>query len=395
MIESKDVSRLDVINRIKGWIDSGDLPAGGPLPTERELSERLDTQRLTIRGALAVLEQEGVVRRIGLRTRVVADRVRMMEHSIVVINTSKQQWLTDRMHMPGWAVMMSVGALAEVSNSGFNLLLIHPERITDAELHRLVAGRPSGVVFPELLSEFPDKKLWLEKLTSAGIPVTVFGSAPELASYDRVRSDHEAGSYKLTRHMLSLGARRPLMFYSVGPQSHWLSERRAGYERAMREAGLQPLPMVRFPSTPVAAAAGTAEQFDSARRHAVSYLMDFVGPIAAGQKVDALLTATDGDLYAASAACRTLGAKPGEDILLAGYDNYWVECWERQYEQLVPVASIDKCNAEAGRQMVQLTCERAGGKLPPMPHVRTIEPQLVINTKGNGGGSLTGACQKD
>lgn len=44
----------------------GDLPVGSPLPSERELASELEVSRTTVRGALTLLESEGLVdRRVG------------------------------------------------------------------------------------------------------------------------------------------------------------------------------------------------------------------------------------------------------------------------------------------------------------------------------------------
>lgn len=378
MLESKVPTRIDVINRIKEWIDNGDLLPGGQIPPERELTKRLSSQRLTIRNALAALEQEGVVRRIGPRTRVVAERTRIMENSFALIGSNKLQWLLDRMHMPGWAVMMSVGAMAEISTVGMNMLVIHSDRTMESELQRLIAGRPNGVVFPEHFSEFPGLGNWLTRLTEAGIPVAIYGSDPSVAQYDHVCSDHAVGSYKLTRHLIEQGRKQPLMIYAASSQKYWVKDRRAGYEKAMHEAGLEPLPFVWTHPVPEVAPAGTAEQFDSERRHALSYLVDYLGPLAGKIKADALMVASDGDIYGMAAACRSVGVDPSSEVLITGYDNYWVETWERQYEPFTPYATVDKLNSEAGRMMVRMLCDRVAGKLPAGPYRSVIEPELIL-----------------
>lgn len=377
MVEPTITNRLDVINRIKGWINSGQLPPNSAMPTERELCERLSTQRLTISRALASLEEEGVIRRIGRRTRVVAERPRAMANSIVLVNSVRYQSLLASMHKPGWAVMMSVGTLAEVSDRNYNLTLIHPDRMTTEELENLIKGRPLGVVFPEQPHDFSDKPIWLAALKKAGIPVVTYGEDPESTLYDHVSSNHEVGSYNLTKHLLGLGRRRPLLFYSVAYPMLWVKARYAGYERAMHDAGLEPMPMAMYPPTPIMAPPGTQEQFEAMRRHTLSYLIDHVGPGTSTNKVDALLVATDGHLYPAWAACRSLGVKPGADILLAGYDNYWEECWEHQFEQIAPSATVDKRNTEAGRMLVRLLLDRTSGLLAPEPQEKIIESELI------------------
>lgn len=55
-----------VADQLRSYIDSGDIPVGARMPTERELAEKLSVSRPTIREALIALEVEGRVRiRVG------------------------------------------------------------------------------------------------------------------------------------------------------------------------------------------------------------------------------------------------------------------------------------------------------------------------------------------
>ena len=48
---------------IASQIDSGQLPLGGKLPSERELSDLFNTTRITLKDALKALEAEGRIYR--------------------------------------------------------------------------------------------------------------------------------------------------------------------------------------------------------------------------------------------------------------------------------------------------------------------------------------------
>jgi GntR family transcriptional regulator len=51
-----------VESTIRGWIDSGELPPGARLPSERQLAADLGAGRTTVRLVLAKLAAEGLVR---------------------------------------------------------------------------------------------------------------------------------------------------------------------------------------------------------------------------------------------------------------------------------------------------------------------------------------------
>lgn len=60
---------IQIADRLVSQIESGDLAPGDQLPPERELSEKLGVNRMTLRRALRVLESQGlVVRKHGVGT---------------------------------------------------------------------------------------------------------------------------------------------------------------------------------------------------------------------------------------------------------------------------------------------------------------------------------------
>ena len=48
---------------------------------------------------------------------------------------------------------------------------------------------------------------------------------------------------------------------------------------------------------------------------------------------------TDGEAFAIAAACRLCGKQPQRDLMIVGYDAYWPNWLERQWEPVVPVAA--------------------------------------------------------
>jgi DNA-binding LacI/PurR family transcriptional regulator len=121
------------------------------------------------------------------------------------------------------------------------------------------------------------------------------------------------------------------------------------------------------------------ENLDQRARQYAGFLIEWLrGPDAA----DAILVATDADLYPVARACRLCGREPGRDVLLAGYDNFWEACWEREHEPLVPAATVDKDNHACGVALVDLLLERIAGRLPAEPQRRWIVPQLVVPERG-------------
>ncbi len=80
----------------------------------------------------------------------------------------------------------------------------------------------------------------LEIVTNKVVPVVLIGDKRDDAPY--VAPDDEAGGYLATRHLLGLGHQKIVYYVSSTIREHFsVEERRAGYERAMRDGGLADL----------------------------------------------------------------------------------------------------------------------------------------------------------
>ncbi|MCY3019503.1 MAG: GntR family transcriptional regulator [Planctomycetota bacterium] len=372
--------RARVMQVLREWIGQGVLPRGQPIPSENALAQRLRVGRATVGRALTLLEQEGLVRQVTGRTRIVAPLPDtsngLVRRTVVVLWPSVQ--LHIQPHHRGWGEAIVQGMIHEIREAGLHAMALHPDKVTDAEMEQLAREHPLGVAVPDVLTGPLTDPAWVSKvfdaLGAARVPVAFYSDAPHLTGYDRVTSDHEAGSYALTRWLLDQRRRRILMLFDAPLSLYWCAGRRAGYERAMREAALEPLPTVEMAPC-VFNASGDARQFDAHTRYTAGCLLE---PVSSTNPPDALMLASDGEVYPAAAALRLLGKRPGQDVLLAGYDNYWAEVPWRPFETCGPQATVDKLNFESGQEMIRLLFARARGELPREPQRRVIPPRLVI-----------------
>jgi LacI family transcriptional regulator len=79
-----------------------------------------------------------------------------------------------------------------------------------------------------------------EIVDSKSVPVVMIGDALPEVPY--VVPNDEAGGYLATRHLLGLGHKKIVYFVSKTIRPHFsVDQRRLGYERAMREAGVESL----------------------------------------------------------------------------------------------------------------------------------------------------------
>ena len=128
-----------------------------------------------------------------------------------------------------------VGVLEQTSRAGCQLVLEKcGARNERTAIERLLGDGVGGVILPPPLS---DSNIALEALRHAKIPfVAVATGRPEEAGLS-VRIDDLEASAAMTRYLVSLGHRD--IGFIVGAANQTVSaQRRAGFETALREAGL-------------------------------------------------------------------------------------------------------------------------------------------------------------
>ncbi len=385
---------------------SGELKPGEKLPSFTEMRQQHRVSQATLNRVHGLLEAEGLIsRRRGAGTFVCdlqgrpesnganghAGRVSFLSNAVLILTSFGEPMASHR--SAGWLEWIAQGATEAVQQAGMHAVSLSP-RITEVEIEHLIAEKPLGALIPANLSESSIPLGILRKLRAHGIAVVAFGSSPDLAECDHVVSDHESGAYQLTRLLLERGKRRIINVQPSILNEAWLSQRQAGYERAMREAGLQaesaflipyvePVLSTRLSSEgEISGFQSQAEVLAEDRRIFESQVRSlaghFVEAMSGENPVEAMLATTDRNTFTLAAICRLFGKDPDRDVSIAGYDNYFAECEEQAIAPFIPFATIDKNNRALGATLAQLLFERIEGRLEASPQTRCVAPKLIV-----------------
>lgn len=361
---------------LREWLSSDAVP--NPLPSEHQIARNLGVAQPTVHRALIMLEKEGLVIREGRLRRPTSALLAPSEHilnsSIVVITPYRNS--ENPNHSDTWIDGSTRGVYDMIARGDLNALILKPESFHEHTAQQLINSKPTGVVVPEIYKSTREEiQTLIAPFIEGKIPVAVYSGAFESPEADQVVSDHEEGGFLLTRWLIEHGRRRIYRQESTqNTELRWVRERKKGYERAMREAGLELQPTLVIPIIPDAD--DGSEQTNETRAHLwTGYLYPHK------QQIDAVLLESDAQVPVLSRALRILGLVPNQDVAMVGYDNYWSELMECQFEPTPPLATIDKLNRMAGRELIQLILDRSAGKLPPEPVMRTIKPKLVVTSE--------------
>jgi DNA-binding LacI/PurR family transcriptional regulator len=384
----KRSSSAAVVEGVADLIAQGALGTGSVLPSERSLAAHFKVNRKAVRRALMLLAENGVLQSHGLRARTIApaaleilaiDRAKQtgvktsafMQHCMVVLTPHVHE---DRR---GFIAAISNGVFAGIRQAGFDLIQVHPNKLAngviDASVTELLDSRPAGVLLPEIFGPVVSKEL-MSLCRELGIPAVVYGGHAGSAQHDRILSDHDAGAYALTKWLIGQGRKRILQISPVA-ETYWFGGRRSGYERAVREAGLELLAPLPIPSRNVDRSEWTVEYFSDAVRHSAGYLFPF---LHSPHPVDAIMALSDSSGHQVIGACEYLGKRAHKDVTVVGYDNNWADGPDLGHIPVSVAATVEKQNFESGIEMVRLMRERLEGKLPSAPQTRVMTPQLVV-----------------
>jgi len=156
-IDGLPENSVHALERLRGLLNSADLPADGKLPTERALSETLGVSRRAIRRALEVLEAEGHVwRRQGSGTYVGQRPNDWSQHvSTLVAGTDLMEVMEVRLRIePQLAQLAAMRAKPDDIDRMYELAKkittsddADSRELWDGALHRLIAQSAGNQFF--------------------------------------------------------------------------------------------------------------------------------------------------------------------------------------------------------------------------------------------------------
>lgn len=234
-MEEKKTKYGDLVRYLENEIESGALKQGDKLPSENELTERFGVSRQTVRRAIGILEEQGVVRSVrGSGTYVGSDKRENpgRKNRIAVLTTYVDSYIFPKTIQGIESVLFERGYSVQLSFTN-NTLEREKNVLTDLISRDDVAG----IIVEGTKSGLPNPNLMLyHQLLNRRVPVLFVNTFyPELAvphvSLNDVEVAEKAVNFLIERGHRNIGA---ILKLDDGQGRM----RYLGYLRAMEAAGL-------------------------------------------------------------------------------------------------------------------------------------------------------------
>jgi GntR family transcriptional regulator of arabinose operon len=297
---------MQIAAQLRAEIRKGAYRETGKLPTENELAEACGANRQTVRRALSLLTEEGLIDRrqgSGSYLRSAASR---RGSTVAILTTSINDYIFP-------AILQDAQGVFEKSGYSTMLFCTHNQVNQEREiLKKILSGTVCGLLVEGTKTALPNPNLDLyRKLEQLGVPIVfLHGCYAALPTSVCISDDNFRGGYLLTEYLLRKGHTKIAgIFKSDDIQGH---ERYAGFLTAFRDAGL-PLPDTQI------AWFTTEEKGRLLKSGGPSAMADFFSPVLEG--CDAVVCYNDEIAFALIGFLRERGVRVPEDVAVVSFDN--------------------------------------------------------------------------
>jgi len=250
--------------------------------------------------------------------------------------------------------MIARGVEDMASNSGYTVIFCNTDESEEEEekyVNILVQKQVDGILLVPACSNSKSVKF----LQSNGIPMVLIDRSIPGIGIDIVRGDSEQGGYELTRHLIELGHTHIVTV--TGPREVSTSQDRvSGYERSMKEAGLEAFIQVYYGSYNQASGYRLASQAMALEPHptAIFGTNNFIS-------------------IGVLKALKDAGLGVPEDVSVVGFDDL------PAFMVVDPVLTVAAQPAyEMGSQATELLLKRITGDIPESNQEVILPTQLII-----------------
>jgi GntR family transcriptional regulator, arabinose operon transcriptional repressor len=333
---------VQIASLLRTQILEGTYQSTMRLPTEMELSESYQVNRQTVRRALSILTQEGLIERHQGSGSYIKDTSSAHGTSIAILATYINDYIFPAILQDAQTVFAS---------NGYSTMVYCTHNQVNMErdiLENILNSPVCGLLVEGTKTALPNPNLDLyKKLSESGVPVVfLHGTYAALSNAVCICDDDYYGGYLLTRYLLQKGHTHIAgIFKSDDIQGH---NRYYGFLSALRDAGV-PLPdeQVLWYTT--------EEKNQILSNEDLSFLQNFIKHSLKG--ITALVCYNDEIAFSLVDILLSYGIRIPEDLAIVSFDN-------SSYSEFcsVKITSLEHGSKHIGRVAAERLIDMLHGK---------------------------------
>ena len=236
---------------------------------------------------------------------------------------------------------------------GYDVLVSLQQLTDDWHVEYQASHRADGLILLGY-GDYAEYREKLAALADANTRFIIWGPLVKEQPGHSIGCDNESGGYQATKHLIDLGRRRIAYIGRMARRSPEHAARYAGYVKALREAGEEPVDRLRVP----------ADNSQDLGYAAVQRLL------ARGEPFDAIFAVTDLIAIGAMRALKDAGLRVPQDVSIVGFDDMPLAAF------VTPALTTVQQNAQLGGDgLVEGIVNLIEGK--PVQS-RLIAPKLIV-----------------
>lgn len=358
-----------IVEAIQQQIESGVLPVGHYVPSERALADDLGASRSAVRNALAELERLGWIdKQPNCRPRIKGSGRRNVHGSTPRADQIAVWMFPDFQDMGG--LMLLQGIRGGLGAAGYDVLVGgSPSGSNDALAkaeHDFIRSLSESTNVAGAIVWNTGNPLFLEAYSriSDQVPfVFVDREPPETVQADVVAANHRRGARTAMRHLLDLGHRRIAMF-TTSESASSITDRAEGYRDMLWEAGIEFRPEYLISMS-------TSKDVDiKAQVHKA-----MVALFSLPEPPTAIFAVNDGIAFNIQQIAGAMGLEVPRDFSLVGFD--WLMRWHPSGGDLTTVSQPFE---EIGRAAAECLLRRIRTGLDSYPRQVLLQTSLVVKS---------------
>ena len=242
---SRQSLRMQIAGRIRRKIALGGLAPGDALPTYRQLCKEYGVSLMTVRRAMQVLADEGIVRGFPGKGTFVAQEATMLGRKLAQVGLvfyGDRSTLFTRQYLS--EILRGILGRTDGLRADVRIMSLRreSERVWPADV---VGSGVDGVILLGVVNEE-----YIADMARQSLPVVVVDYIPESTPLDCVACENRQAAQRVVDHLVELGHKRidyvdgraadPMVGWEQIVETSDIRERREGYEEAMRAHKLVP-----------------------------------------------------------------------------------------------------------------------------------------------------------